>query len=50
MLFFDQINFDNPRKKIAELNLFDEGEMKLLDSLGELIKNKGMYHSSKMSK
>lgn len=54
MLFFDQINVDGPKKKIlefnSELNILNEAELVVLDSLLELIKNKAFYHSSKCSK
>lgn len=54
MLFFDAISLDGPKKKLlefnSELNIFNESELKVLDSMVELIKNKAFYHSSKVSK
>lgn len=53
-LFFDLINIDAPRKKLIEfnneINLLNENEIKLLDSLLELIKDKAFYHSTKVHK
>lgn len=54
ILFFDQINVDGPKKKLLEfnneLNILTPNELNLLESLLELLKNKPMYHSSKVSK
>jgi hypothetical protein len=54
MLFFDAINVDGPKKKLIEFNnesnVYNEKELQTLDSLLELIKNKPLYHSSKVSK
>ena len=54
MLFFDSIAVEGPQKKLIEFNdelkILNENEVKILDSLLELIKNKAFYHSSKVSK
>ena len=53
LLFFDAINVDGPKKKILEFNTESQlahTDVDLLESLSELIKNKAMYHSSKVSK
>lgn len=54
MLFFDAVNVDAPKKKIIEFNnemqILNNNDLELLDSLLELIKNKQFYHSSKVSK
>lgn len=53
-LFFDQIALDGPKKKLLEFNqelhILNENEIKILESLSELIKDKAFYHSSKVSK
>jgi phospholipase A-2-activating protein len=53
-LFFDAINVEGPKKKILEFNaslqMLSQQELDLFESLLELIKNKAMYHSSKVSK
>jgi hypothetical protein len=53
-LFFDQINVDGPKKKLLEfnneINLLNENELKILDDLLDMLKNKQFYHSSKLHK
>lgn len=54
LVLFDPVSTDGPKKKLLEftneLGYLSESEVKSLDELIEIVKNKAFYHSSKISK
>ena len=54
LLFFDQVSIEGPRKKLLEFNdelkIYNEHELKILESVLETLKNKSFYHSSRFLK
>jgi phospholipase A-2-activating protein len=54
LVLFDAVNIDGPKKKLleftTELDYLTEAELRALDEILDLLKNKAFYHSSKFSK